>query len=74
MHTVGCAVCTMRDGEGLRILVRLIQTEINSTDKHAHTLTCTQEIQEVTCRSTRRVHEGGCVYACPTRGGGNKKL
>lgn len=27
MHTVVCAVCTMRDSEGVHVLVRLIQTE-----------------------------------------------
>lgn len=61
MHTVGCAVCTMRDSEGFTHPREINSLEINSTDTHIHTLTCTQEIQEVTCRSTSRVHEGMCV-------------
>lgn len=49
MHTVGCAVCTMRDSEGLHIVVRLIQQkytpQINTyTHAYTHTQTRTREI------------------------------
>lgn len=37
MHTVGCAVCTMRDSEGFTRPCEIKSTEINSTDKQMHT-------------------------------------
>lgn len=74
MRTVGSAVCTMRANEGFTLPHEVNLTEMNSTDKHTHThtLTCTQEIQEVTCRSTRRVHEGD-VCMCVTKKKKKKK-